>query len=121
MKNLKLHNMVADCFCRLGKTKDKITLMALNGAIGLGDIILCAPDDKDGNSAVTDVVNKVNNVKSAIIALVEAGGAVYLVISIVKAVKGHKNSDDRQLDQGISGIFASVVLMSIGLVVGIFS
>lgn len=118
MKKLKLTRALL-------KAREKLTKTFISVYTALMTILCLSVTvfaDKDsGEDVAKDVVSKVNNVRDMILAIAAAGGSIYLVISIIKASKGHKNQDDRMFDQGVSGIIVSIIIMSISTVIGIFT
>ena len=118
MKNLKARNMIYNAKENLTRFSDFLSRAAFGAAITAGGLIQRAPGTAE--EAGQEIVERVNNFKTVLLSLVAAGGVIYLIISIVKAAKGHKNQDDRQLDQGVSGIFVSILLIMIDTVLLIF-
>lgn len=119
MKNLKARNMIYNAKENLTRFSDFLSRAAFGAAITAGGLIQRAPGTAE--EAGQEIVERVNNFKTVLLSLVAAGGVIYLIISIVKAAKGHKNQDDRQLDQGVSGIFVSILLIMIDTVLLIFT
>lgn len=119
MKNLKARNMIYNVKENLTRFSDFLSRAAFGAAITAGGLIQRAPGTAE--EAGQEIVERVNNFKTVLLSLVAAGGVIYLIISIVKAAKGHKNQDDRQLDQGVSGIFVSILLIMIDTVLLIFT
>lgn len=117
MNTLKIRNMMKSSKETIDCIKSKLSMVALNACAGVGIIQY----DNNGDAITNEIVNKVNNVKNMILAIVAAAGTIYLIFSILKAAKGHKNGDDRQFDQGLTGIIVSIALMMISTLVGIFS
>lgn len=118
MKNLKARNMIYNAKENLTRFSDFLSRAAFGAAITAGGLIQHAGTAEEAGQ---EIVERVNNFKTVLLSLVAAGGAIYLVISIVKASKGHKNQDDRQFDQGVSGIFVSILLIMIDTVLLIFT
>lgn len=119
MKNLKARNMIYNAKENLTRFSDFLSRAAFGAAITAGGLLQRAPGTAE--EAGQEIVERVNNFKTVLLSLVAAGGVIYLIISIVKAAKGHKNQDDRQLDQGVSGIFVSILLIMIDTVLLIFT
>lgn len=119
MKNLKARNTIYNAKENLTRFSDFLSRAAFGAAITAGGLIQRAPGTAE--EAGQEIVERVNNFKTVLLSLVAAGGVIYLIISIVKAAKGHKNQDDRQLDQGVSGIFVSILLIMIDTVLLIFT
>lgn len=119
MKSLKARNMIYNAKENLTRFSDFLSRAAFGAAITAGGLIQRAPGTAE--EAGQEIVERVNNFKTVLLSLVAAGGVIYLIISIVKAAKGHKNQDDRQLDQGVSGIFVSILLIMIDTVLLIFT
>lgn len=120
--NLITRCWIANAVNSLVAVKDKACLAAYNLAItGYRNLFYYAAGDDDASSVTDAVTEKVENIKNMILTLVGLAGTIYLVLSIVKAAKGHKNGDDRQFDQGISGVIVSIILIMIDTVVGIFA
>ena len=119
MKSLKARNMIYNAKENLTRFSDFLSRAAFGTAITAGGLIQRAPGTAE--EAGQEIVERVNNFKTVLLSLVAAGGVIYLIISIVKAAKGHKNQDDRQLDQGVSGIFVSILLIMIDTVLLIFT
>lgn len=119
MKSLKARNMIYNAKENFTRFSDFLSRAAFGAAITAGGLIQRAPGTAE--EAGQEIVERVNNFKTVLLSLVAAGGVIYLIISIVKAAKGHKNQDDRQLDQGVSGIFVSILLIMIDTVLLIFT
>jgi hypothetical protein len=119
MKNLKARNIIYNAKGNLTRFSDFLSRAAFGAAITAGGLIQRDPETAE--EVGREIVERVNNFKTVLLSLVAAGGVIYLIISIVKAAKGHKNQDDRQLDQGVSGIFVSILLIMIDTVLLIFT
>lgn len=116
MRNLKARNMINNVKENLTRFNDFLSRAAFGAVLTAGGLIQHAPDD-----AGQAIIERVNSFKTVLLSIVAAGGVIYLILSILKAAKGHKNQDDRQLDQGVSGIFVSILLIMIDTVLLIFT
>lgn len=117
MKNLKARNMIYNAKENLTRFSDFLSRAAFGAALTAGGLIQHAGTDDAGQA----IIERVNSFKTVLLSIVAAGGVIYLILSILKAAKGHKNQDDRQLDQGVSGIFVSILLIMIDTVLLIFT
>lgn len=118
MRNLKARNMINTAKENLSRFNDFLSRAAFGAAITTGGLIQHAGTAEEAGQ---EIVERVNSFKAVLLSLVAAGGVIYLIISIVKAAKGHKNQDDRMFDQGVSGIFVSILLIMIDTVLLIFT
>ncbi len=117
MKNLKARDMIINAKRSLTRFSDFLSRAAFGAALTAGGLIQHAGTDDAGQA----IIERVNSFKTVLLSIVAAGGVIYLILSILKAAKGHKNQDDRQLDQGVSGIFVSILLIMIDTVLLIFT
>ncbi len=118
MRNLKARNMINTAKENLSRFNDFLSRAAFGAAITAGGLIQHAGTAEEAGQ---EIVERINSFKAVLLSLVAAGGVIYLILSIVKAAKGHKNQDDRMFDQGVSGIFVSVLLIMINTVLLIFT
>lgn len=66
------------------------------------------------DDALAEITNKVDTIKTLVFGVIAVVGGVYAAFSFLKAAKGHKNGDDRQFDQGVTGVIIGVIMTGFG-------
>lgn len=111
MKELKLRKTMVDAKERITKTSLSIyiaimTIMCMSLAVFAGD------EDK----ALQEVTSKINTVKTLVFGIIAVVGGIVAAFNFLKAAKGHKNGDDRQFDQGVTGVIIGIIMTLFGTV-----
>lgn len=73
------------------------------------------------SGAAADVVSKITSVKTILVAIIEATGVIFIIIGLLRYLKGTKNGDDRQADQGITILIVGIVMSGFTTLLAIFT
>lgn len=112
MKKLKFRNTIAG-------TKERVTKTCLSIYIAIISVLcmsmtVFAGGDED--KALQEVTTKINTVKTLVFGIIAVVGGIVAAFNFLKAAKGHKNGDDRQFDQGVTGVIIGIIMTLFGTV-----
>lgn len=112
MKKLKLRNKIAG-------TKERVTKIGLSIYIAIISVMCMSFTvfaGGEGDQALQEVTTKINTVKVLVFGIIGVVGGVVAGFNFLKAAKGHKNGDDRQFDQGVTGVIVGIVMTLFGTI-----
>ena len=110
MKKLKLRNTITDAKERITKTSLSIYIAIITVMCMAGAVLADGDEDK----ALKEVTTKINTVKTLVFGVFAVVGGVVAAFNFLKAAKGHKNGDDRQFDQGVTGVIVGIIMTLFG-------
>ncbi|MBR0395678.1 MAG: hypothetical protein IJI63_04125 [Clostridiales bacterium] len=118
MKVIKEKNTKSVTKHRISKAWISIYVTAITTLCGAVSVMA---DGTDPTSAINQILEKVNTAKVLLCSVVGAVGILVFAFNLLKALKGYKNQDDRQMDQGITGCIVGFIMTVFDIVLAIFA